>query len=114
MGALKYLSVKSMRSVDEAGSKRRSPAKDGAVTFVSFVIAGALPLIPFLILPHASENSFMISATATAIAFFVVGAARSLVIDKNFVIAGLEMLIVGGVAATIVYGLGSWVETLTR
>ena len=114
MGASKYLSVKSMQSVDKAGSTRRSPVKDGAATFVSFVIAGALPLIPFLILPHAFENSFTISATATAIAFFVVGATRSLVIDKHFVIAGLEMLIVGGAAAAIAYGLASWVESLTR
>ena len=114
MGASKYLSVKSEQSLDKAGSKRRSPVKDGAATFASFVIAGAFPLIPFLILPHASENAFMISASASAIAFFAVGAARSLVIDTNVVIAGLEMLIVGGAAATIAYSLGSWVESLTR
>lgn len=113
MGASKYLSLKSEQSVDKSGSAKRSPLNDGFATFVSFVIVGALPLIPFLI-PAAAQNAFTISAVATAATFFVVGAARSLVIKKNPFLAGLEMLLVGGAAAAIAYGLGSWVETLIR
>lgn len=114
MGASKYLSLSSEQSVDKAGSEKRSPFEDGAATFVAFVLAGSLPLIPFLVLPKASEHSFTISAIATAFAFFIVGAARTFVIRKNFFVAGLEMLIVGGAAAVIAYGLGAWVETLIR
>jgi VIT1/CCC1 family predicted Fe2+/Mn2+ transporter len=113
MAASKYLSLKSEQSVDQRGSKGRSPIKDGAATFLAFVIAGALPLIPFL-LPRMADNAFIVSAIATGIAFFLVGAARALVIPKHAFLAGLEMLIVGGGAAAIAYGLGSWVETLIR
>jgi len=113
MAASKYLSVKSEQSVDQAGSKRRSAVQDGAATFIAFVLAGALPLLPFLI-PGASEHAFIISAITGGIAFFLVGAARSLVITKNLFVAGLEILIVGGAAAVIAYGLGSWVETLIQ
>jgi len=113
MGASKYLSLKSEQSVDKAGADSRSPFADGAVTFVSFVIVGTLPLIPFLV-PTAAKNAFLISAIATGATFFFVGAARSFVINKNPILAGLEMLIVGGIASTIAYLLGSYVETLIR
>lgn len=116
MGASKYLSLVSEQQADSGASnekKDRSAFNDGLATFISFVVIGALPLIPF-ILPHAAENAFHISAIATALTFFVVGAARSLVITKNAIIAGLEMLFVGGAAAAIAYGLGSFVETLMQ
>lgn len=113
MGASKYLSLKSEQSVEKAGSGKRVPFNDGFATFISFVIVGALPLIPFLI-PAAAENAFTISAIATAVTFFLVGASRSFVIKKNPILAGLEMLAVGGAAATIAYLLGSYVETLIQ
>lgn len=113
MAASKYLSVKSEQSVDQAGSEKRNALKDGGATFIAFVIAGTLPLIPFFI-PRAAEQAFAVSAFATALAFFLVGAARSFIIPKGFFLAGIEMLIVGGAAAGIAYGLGAWVETLIR
>lgn len=113
MGASKYLSLKSEQSVEKSGTGKRSPFHDGLATFVAFVVVGTLPLIPFFI-PAAATNAFKVSTIATAITFFVVGAARSLVIKKNPMLAGLEMLLVGGAAAGIAYGLGSYVETLIR
>jgi len=113
MGASKYLSLVSEQSVERAGTSGRSAFNDGLATFIAFVIVGAIPLVPFLI-PDAAEDAFFIATVATATTFFVVGAARSLVINKNPILAGLEMLIVGGAASAIAYGLGSWVETLIR
>lgn len=113
MGASKYLSLSSEQSIDKAGTGERSAIADGVATFAAFVVAGALPIIPFLV-PQAAHAPFVISATATAITFFLVGAARAFVIPKNPVLAGLEMLIVGGAASMIAYGLGSFVESLIR
>jgi vacuolar iron transporter family protein len=113
MGASKYLSLKSEQSVEKSGTGKRSPFNDGLATFLSFVVVGTLPLIPFLI-PAAASRAFFISTVATAITFFVVGAARSLVIKKNPFLAGMEMLLVGGAAAAIAYGLGAYVETLIK
>lgn len=112
MGASRYLSLKSEQAVAGA-DKTRNPFNDGLATFIAFVIAGSLPVIPFLI-SDFSHNAFQTALITTGIAFFIVGAARSLVIQRNPFIAGLEMFIVGGVASAIAYGLGSWVETLTR
>jgi VIT1/CCC1 family predicted Fe2+/Mn2+ transporter len=114
MGASKFLSLQSEQSVSQKGAAGRSPLRDGTATFVAFVIAGTLPLLPFLFFPQAAQHSFTVSAVATAVALFLVGAARSFVIRKHAVLAGLEMFLVGGAAALIAYGLGTWVETLIR
>lgn len=113
MGASSYLSLKSEQKVDDVSSdiSARNPLMDGIVTFIAFVIAGSLPLIPFFV-PSAAQNAFLVSSIATGVAFFVVGASRSLVIKGNAFIAGLEMLIVGAVASTIAYLLGSYVQAL--
>jgi VIT1/CCC1 family predicted Fe2+/Mn2+ transporter len=113
MGASKYLSLRSEQSVDKAGSDDRIPLHDGFATFISFVIVGALPLVPFLI-PSAAHDAFLISAIATGVTFFVVGAARSMVTTLNPITAGFEMLLVGGIASGIAYGLGAFVEALIR
>ncbi len=111
MGASKYLSLKSEQSLETARSESRSPLADGLATFISFVVIGTLPLIPFLVIA-GNDNTFLVSSIATGVTLFLVGAARSLVIKKNAIIAGLEMLAVGGLAALIAYGLGAYIQTL--
>jgi VIT1/CCC1 family predicted Fe2+/Mn2+ transporter len=111
MGASRFLSLRSEQSLTSVRSETRSPSADGFATFVSFVTVGALPLVPFLI-PAAAAHAFTVSCIATAATLFLVGSARSLVINKNPFAAGLEMLVVGGFAATIAYGLGFFVKTL--
>lgn len=113
MGASKYLSLRSEQSVEQSGPSDRIPFHDGLATFIAFVIVGALPLVPFLI-PSAAADAFQISAIATGVTFFVVGAARSMVTTLNPLTAGLEMLVVGGIASGIAYGIGALVETLLR
>jgi len=111
MGASKYLSLRSEQSLEIARGGSRSPLADGLATFVSFVVIGTLPLIPFLV-ARDGENTFLISSIATAVTLFLVGSARSLVIRKNPLIAGFEMLAVGGAAAIIAYALGSYVQAV--
>jgi vacuolar iron transporter family protein len=111
MGASRYLSLKSEQDLEHAMESSRSPIADGFATFISFVVVGSLPLIPFLI-PSAAENAFTVSATATAVTFFLVGSARSLVIKTHPLLAGFEMLVVGGFASLIAFALGSIVQTM--
>src|SRR3989344_6620170 len=69
MGASKYLSLISEQSLAAARSATRSPFGDGLATFVAFVIAGSLPLVPFLV-PAAAESAFAVSSAATAATLF--------------------------------------------
>jgi VIT1/CCC1 family predicted Fe2+/Mn2+ transporter len=116
MGVSSYLSKKSQyeyETSNDLASKTThySPVKHGTATFSAFVVAGALPIIPFIILDPAESSQFFISAIATVAAFFFVGSARSYLLEKEWWWAGLEMLLVGGSAACIAYSLGWVVNT---
>ena len=95
--------------IDSGGTSDKRAA---LYTFVAFVTAGSLPLLPFILLYGTMDNLFFISALATAIAFFVVGALRVRVTKKNWFISGLEMLVVGGTAAAIAYGIGYGISAI--
>jgi VIT1/CCC1 family predicted Fe2+/Mn2+ transporter len=88
-----------------------SPVSAALVTFVSFVLCGSLPLMAYLAallfkinLPDAT--SFLISLFLSGVALFTLGAAKVFVTRLNPLISGLEMLLVGGIAASLAYLVG--------
>jgi VIT1/CCC1 family predicted Fe2+/Mn2+ transporter len=87
-------------TVDDDG---KSPARTAFATFLAFVVAGALPLVPYVL---ELRPLFELSVAATAVAFFLVGAARSLVIPRKWYLAGGEVLVIGMVAAAVAFLVG--------
>lgn len=85
--------------------ERSVPVRHGLVTFFSFLSAGILPLLPYFFSVF-SANSFRLSLIMTFISLFIIGSMRSKITAKNFWTAGFEMLILGGVAASIAYLVG--------
>jgi len=86
------------------------PARAATVTFIAFVVIGALPLLPFL--PGVAGFSFvpapfLTSSLLTVVAFFVVGGTKARFVGQPWWFAGLETLIVGGLAAILAYGVGA-------
>ncbi len=99
---------------DELGiieEERSSPVNHALTTSISFIVAGSLPLAPY-IFGIAPENQFLVSIIATAISLFVVGAMRTYVTGANWVMSGAQMLLVGGVAAGAAYFVGAAVKTI--
>lgn len=90
-----------------------SPLKSAAATMVAFVLAGFVPIVPYLLL-SAGSFAFFFAVLATGAALFAVGSLRSLFTGKRWSVAGLEMLLVGGAAATIAYGTGALISSLVR
>ena len=92
-----------------------SPVKKGAVTFISFLLVGSIPLIPYF-LSFSSEAvkqiAYPFSIVMTFIAFFFIGSAKVFVTKKNWLISGLETLLVGGAAAIIAYAIGYFLRGL--
>lgn len=88
-----------------------TPAMHGSVTFGSFVLAGLLPLIPFLI-PPLAEHGFIASIVSTGAALFFVGAMRTLITTKSWWRSGIEMLLIGSIAASAAYFIGALIEQL--
>ena len=43
---------------------------------------------------------------------FAVGASRALFGDMPWLKAGMEMTVIGAVAAALAYGVGAWIESI--
>ena len=93
---------------DEYGLASNAPVpwKAGAMTFTSFLIFGLIPLFPYF---FSNNSSFLISAVATGIAFFAIGAVKSKWTQRSPILSGLETLAIGGVAAALAYFVGKLV-----
>lgn len=88
--------------------------KTSVVTFVAFILAGSLPLVPYVVMLFGIEvnttNQFEFSILATAFAMFFVGSLRTFFTKGKWIKNGLEMLLVGSIAAVAAYGLGAFIE----
>ncbi|SFA97317.1 Predicted Fe2+/Mn2+ transporter, VIT1/CCC1 family [Poseidonocella pacifica] len=80
------------------------PMHAALTTFVSFLIAGMVPLLPFL---FSVPEAFTWSAGLTMISFFAIGAFKSIWSLSPWWRSGLETFSIGGVAALIAFGVGT-------
>ena len=85
------------------------PIKSAVVTFSAFVIAGFLPIAPYLFFLRTDGDAFLWSVVATAVTLFLIGSLRAIFAERKWYIAGAEMLIAGGIAAAIAYFAGYFI-----
>ena len=104
MGSSRYLSIRAKSETSEYSRGMLEPLIHALYTFAAFVLIGAIPLFSFLI--PAIGNPFLISAIATGLTLFMVGAMQSFLGRKRWLLAGLEMLMVGALAASCAYSIG--------
>lgn len=93
----------------------RQPVTSALATFISFLVAGSVPLLPFLLglfVPIDPDVAFRISVVLSALALFGLGAAKVLVTERSWFRSGLEMLAIGGVAAGVAYVVGFLLQGL--
>lgn len=107
MGMSNYLSQRSEQDYIAAQGHTKGggqpPAYTALVTFVAFVIAGWAPLVPYV---FSVDSSFQVSVLLTGVAFFTIGASRSLVTNRRWYTAGGEMFIIGMLAAGVAFVAG--------
>jgi vacuolar iron transporter family protein len=111
-----YLGIKSERAAELNGAFEEWPetvhaVKHGAVTWLSFIIAGVMPLIPFLSTRSVSQG-FLYSLALSALALFAVGAIRTCITRLSAWRSGLEMLAVGALAGSAAFLVGWLIEGL--
>ena len=114
MAAGNYLSIRSHESVLEAQDlpeEEAFPLRHAGATFLAFVVAGTIPLIPYAIAAMPIDR-FALSITLTLGAMFLVGASRALIANVRWWRAGGEMLALGAVVAAFAYGSGAIVAAL--
>jgi len=113
MGVGNYLSIRShesARAAQDLAEEEASPARHGLATFLAFVLAGAVPLLPYAI-PHF-DNRVTLSVMLTLTALFGIGSLRSLVTIDRWWTAGVEMLGLGALVAVAAYASGALVARL--
>ncbi len=86
------------------GSVDPNPLKAATATFLAFLIAGLIPLLPFLL---SVDRAFAVSAWMTMGVFFAIGALKSHWSLAPWWRSGFETFLIGGAAALIAYLVGS-------
>jgi VIT1/CCC1 family predicted Fe2+/Mn2+ transporter len=109
-----FLSIRANESAREAENlpeEEAAPARHALATFLAFVIAGAVPLVPYVI-PDHEPGRLAWSVVLTFITLFTVGALRSTVTVDRWWRAGLEMLGLGAIVAAAAYGAGALIASV--
>ena len=115
MGVGNYLGIRARESaLEQQGRPQQEaqPARHGSATFLAFVVAGSVPLAPYLV-PGAGDE-FVLAACLAFGALFGVGAARSLVTASRWWTSGLEMLGLGALVAVVAYATGAGIALLLQ
>ncbi len=98
--------------VEELGiiEEEESPLKNALVTFFSFGLFGFVPLAAYIVarfVPLFADYTFLTACILTALTLFLLGAQKVRITNRNWFASGLEMLLIGGIAAAAAYGVGA-------
>jgi VIT1/CCC1 family predicted Fe2+/Mn2+ transporter len=112
MGAGEYVSVRFQQEllavrvglVGRAGGV--DPIRAAAANAGLFVVGGLLPLLPFL-LTTGGARAVTASVTLSVLALFLTGAGLTRLTRSSPLRSGLRMLVIGGGAGLLGYGVGS-------
>jgi VIT1/CCC1 family predicted Fe2+/Mn2+ transporter len=78
--------------------------------FISFLMGGILPIIPYFIVKTGIFPNFialLIAISISLISSFLVGAIKGKLAKKSWIKGGLEMSLLGTGIALVGYGIGS-------
>ena len=92
-----------------------TPWKAGFATLLAFIVMGGIPLSVFLIeaiFPGSIRHTFAWSSLLASLAFFAVGAIKCFFVDQKWYRAGIEVLIIGGIAASLAFLVGHFLRGL--
>ncbi len=122
MAAGNYLSTKADHQREtrddprgpKAKSIERTARRAATVTFVSFVVLGTTPLVPFLLglVVPMEAWAFELSTLGTAMAFCLIGVMKGRVTRRSAVKGAAETLLIGGAAAVVAYAVGWFLKGL--
>jgi len=92
-----------------------NPIKGAIVMFISFLIGGILPILPYFIVKTGLINNFtalLIAISMSLTSSFMIGAIKGRLAKKSWVKGGLEMSLLGTGIALLGYGIGSEMNNL--
>jgi VIT1/CCC1 family predicted Fe2+/Mn2+ transporter len=81
-----------------------SPIKASILTGFSFAVASLIPILPFTFMEVTPAAITAVIATIATL--FGVGASKAIFTGKSWILSGLEMMIIGTLAAVVTYFIG--------
>ncbi|HXS21570.1 MAG TPA: VIT1/CCC1 transporter family protein [Steroidobacteraceae bacterium] len=90
-----------------------SPMGAAAASFLSFAVGATVPLVPFLV-QMTGRRALAATAILTALALFAVGLALSLFTGRHALRGALRMVLIGGGAGIVAFGVGRLLGTLIQ
>lgn len=98
--------------VEELGlvENRESPVKNAFTTFGSFIFFGSIPVLIYVVarfIPFFAARTFLVACVITGISLFMLGTLKIYFTRQPWFRAGLEMLLLGGIAAVSAYFVGT-------
>jgi VIT1/CCC1 family predicted Fe2+/Mn2+ transporter len=103
MGASEFVSEETEEDIEKE-KVPASPLISGIIIFVSYVVAGLIPLAPYLFLPHLT--AIPVSIVLALIGLIILGFYKGKITHKSPVRSALEVFIIGGIAAGIGLAVG--------
>lgn len=108
MGISRYLSSKA--EIEQGLLKEKDAIQSGIFTFISFVVIGVMPIIPFFI--YKGYQAKTLSLVIAIILFAMIGFIKGLVLKQSVIFKSLESLFIGLSAAIISYFVGIFVNKM--
>jgi vacuolar iron transporter family protein len=90
-------------------AKVRSPWRAARATFCAFLICGLVPLLPFA---AGLQDAFRLSSAVTSLLFMFIGALKSRWSMQPCWYSAVNTLLIGGTAAAVAYGIGTWLREI--
>ena len=81
-----------------------SPIKASILTGFSFAVASLIPILPFTFMEVTPAAITAVIATIATL--FGVGASKAIFTRKSWILSGLEMMVIGTLAAAVTYAIG--------
>ena len=109
MGVSRYVSSKT--EIKQELLKEKDPTISAIVTFLSFVLVGILPLLPFIFMRNSknNKNTTYISLSIALVVFVSIGYLKVIVVkEKNPYKSAFEILLLGLIASLISYTIGKY------
>lgn len=94
---------------EEPDPRGENEVLTGLATFVSFMIFGSIPLLPFMLQENGDHSTaFLYSSIGTFLALVTLGLLKWRVIGDRFKSSLFEVVAVGGTAAVLAYFVGTF------
>lgn len=81
-----------------------TPLTNALVMGVAYLVGGAVPVAPYLVLPLGA--ALPVSIAATVAALFAFGGLKGRVVGRSWWRSGLEMTLIAGLAAAVGFAIG--------